>query len=120
MDDSEKGIKSTPSVDGTARSQGKSHVSCKATKSYCFTNSATYSLLDPSPLQLNDAILLDILIKSCWLHWALLSHSHLQSVLIFGAIVNVQQELLGVHRYPTLLPPVTWVRECLDYLLRTI
>ena len=49
MDDSEKELTSIHSVDGTARSQGKSHVSYKATKSYCFTNSATYSLLDPSP-----------------------------------------------------------------------
>ena len=49
MDDSEKEFTSIRSVEGTARSQGKSHVSCKATKSYCFTNSATYSLLVPAP-----------------------------------------------------------------------
>ena len=50
---------------------------------------------------------------------ALLSHAHLQSVFIIGAIVRRQQELLGV-RHPTLLLRVTWVGECLDYLLRTI
>ena len=67
MDDSEKEFTSIPSVDGTARSQGKSHVSCKATRSYCFTNAPKYSLLDPSPYQLNDAILMDILISQCWI-----------------------------------------------------
>ena len=52
IDDSEEEFTSTTRVDGTARSQGKSHVSCKAAKSYSFTNSATYSLLDPNPEQL--------------------------------------------------------------------
>ena len=33
MGDSDKEFTLIPSVDGTARSQGKSHVSCKATKS---------------------------------------------------------------------------------------
>ena len=51
---------------------------------------------------------------------ALLSHAHLQSVVIIGAIVRRQQELLGVHRHPTLLLPVTWVGECFYYLLRII
>ena len=54
-----------------------------------------------------------------WLHRALLSHAHLQSVFIIGAIVRRQQEL-GVQCHPTLLLPVTRVGECLDYLLRTI
>ena len=49
-----------------------------------------------------------------------MSHAHLQSVFIIGAIVRRQQEFLGVHRYPTLLLPVTWVRKCLDYLMQTI
>ena len=117
MDDSEKEFTSTPSVDGIAKSQGKSYVSCKASKSYCFTNCATYSLHHPSPYQLNDAILLDILITKCWLHRALLSHAHLHSCFVIGAIVRRQQEVIGVHRYPALLLPVTWVRECLDNLL---
>ena len=80
-------------------------------------NSATYSLLDPSPEQLNDAILLDILISKHWLHRALLSHAHLQSVFIIGAIVHRQQDLVGEHHLPALLLPVTCVRECLDHLL---
>ena len=71
-------------------------------------------------MQLNDAILLGILITRCWLHRALLSHAHLQSVFIIGAIVRRQQELLGVQRHSTLLLPVTLVGECLDYLMRTI
>ena len=50
----------------------------------------------------------------------MLSHAHLQSVVIIGAIVRRQQELLRVQRHPTLLFLVTWVGECLDYLLRTI
>ena len=65
-------------------------------------------------------ILLDILITRCFVHRDLLSHTHLQSVFIIGSIILRQQELLGVHLYPTLLLVVTWVRECLDYLLRTI
>ena len=48
MEDSEKEFTSIPSVDGTARSRGKSHDSSKATKSY-FTISATYTQQDPSP-----------------------------------------------------------------------
>ena len=41
---------------------------------------------------------------------------------VFSSLVpySRQQELLRIHRYPTLLVPVPWVRECLDYLLRTI
>ena len=120
MDDSEKELTSIPSVDGTARYQGMSHVSCKVTKSYCFTNSATYSLLDPSPKQLNDAILLDILIFQCRIHRAWLLNAHLQSAFFIGAIVRRQQELLVVHRYPALLLPVTRIRECLDHLLWAI
>ena len=81
------------------------------------TNSATYSLHDPSPKQLNDPILLDILISQCRIHWALLSHTHLQSAFIIGAIVRRQQELLVLHHYPALLLPMTWVKECLDHLL---
>ena len=116
MDDSEKEFPSTHSVDGTARSHGKSHLSCKA-KSYCFTNPATYSLLDPNAWKLNDAILLDILINNRWLHRALLSHARLQSGFIIIAIVRRQQELLDFHRFPALLLPGTWIRECLDHIL---
>ena len=39
---------------------------------------------------------------------------------ITSAIVRREEELLGGHHYPTHLLPVTWVRKCLDYLLRTI
>ena len=99
MDYSEKEFTSTPSVDGIARSQGKSHVSCKVTKLPLCYHSATYSLLDPSPQQLNDAILLGTFITKRWLHRALLSDAHLQSVFIIGAIVRRQQELLGVINY---------------------
>ena len=55
-----------------------------------------------------------------WLHRALLSQAHLQYVFIIGAIVRRQQELLRVQRHPSILLPVTWVGECLDYLMRTI
>ena len=103
MDDSEKEFTSITSVDGTAKSEGKIHVSGKAFKSCCFTNSAIYSALDPNQNQLNDAILLYILIAQRWLQRALLSHAHLQSVFTIGAIVRRQQELLGVHRFPTLI-----------------
>ena len=76
-------------------------------------------MLTKSPYQSNDAILLDILITKCWLHMALLSHTHLQSVLIM-AIDRWQQKLIGINRYPALLLPVTLVSECLDHLLWTI
>ena len=53
-------------------------------------------------------------------HRAWLSHDHLHSAFIIGAIVRRQQELLCVHRYPAHLLPLTWVRGCIDHLLRTI
>ena len=76
-------------------------------KEFCFTNSATYSLLHLSPQQLNDAIHLYILISQCRIHRAWLLSTCLQSTFIIGAIVRRQQELLVVHRYSALLLPVT-------------
>ena len=119
MDDSEKEFTSILSVDGNARSQGKSMFPAKLpshTVSLILQHTPCWT---QAPKKLNDPILLDILITQCRIHRAWLLNTHLQSALIIGAIVRRQQELLVVHRYPSLLP-VTWIQECLDHLMWTI